>query len=168
MTIEAFIGLPGQGKTYLMTRTALKHMKKGIPVYANYPLEGAIRYHQIEEVFEVREATILLDEAGLAAPAGAWNKIPFDVMSHWRQHRHKRINLWYTAQDLQDVAVPLRRVTQFVNEVRKIGPLMRWRCYNPRSKEKYGGGFHLFDIDIAKKYDSYAEDVVRQDYLKGL
>jgi hypothetical protein len=142
-------------------------MKKGIPVYANYPLEGAIRFNQIQEVFNVKEATILLDEAGLAAPAGFWNSIPFDVMAHWRQHRHKRINLYYTAQDLSDVAKPLRMVTQFANEVRKIGPFMRWTCRNPRTKEKFGGGFHIFDMEIAKKYDSYADNVVKQDYLKG-
>lgn len=165
--IEAFIGQPGMGKTYLMTRIALKHMKKGIPIYANYPLEGAIRYNQINELFDIKEATILLDEAGLVAPAGFWQSIPYDVMAHWRQHRHKRINLYYTAQDMLDVAKPLRMVTQFVNEVRKIGPLIRWSCYNPRTKEKFGGGFHIFDHEIAKKYDSYADNVAKQEYLQG-
>lgn len=166
--IEAFTGLPGQGKTYLMTRQALKLMKKGRKVYANYPLEGAERFEQVEEVFHVKEAVILLDEAGLVAPAGFWKAIPFEVMAHWRQHRHAKIDLYYTAQDLADVAVPLRRVTQFVNEVRKLGPLITWKTYNPRTKEKYGGGFHFFDIEIAKKYDSYAKNVARQDYLKGV
>lgn len=164
--IEAFIGLPGAGKTYLMTRLALKHMKKGIPVYANYPLKGAIQFKQVHELFEVKEATILLDEAGLVAPAGSWKAIPFEVMAHWRQHRHAKINLWYTAQDLQDVAVPLRRVTQFVNEVKKLGPFISWKCYNPRSKEKFGGGFHWFDPEIAKQYDSYADGVAKQEYLE--
>lgn len=164
--IEAFYGLPGQGKTYLMTRLAIKKMRRGIPVYANYPLKGAIRYHQIEEVFGVKEAVILLDEAGLAAPAGSWAKIPFDVMAHWRQHRHAKIDLWYTAQDASDVATALRRVTQFANEVTKFGPLIRWRCYNPRNKAKYGGGIHWFDPAIAAMYDSYADNVTKQTYLE--
>ncbi len=167
MTIEAFIGLPGMGKTYLMTRLALKQMSKGIPVYANYPLEGAERWSQVEELFSIKEACILIDEAGLVAPAGFWQRIPFDVMAHWRQHRHKRINVWYTAQDLQDIAVPLRRVTQFVNEVKKFGPLIYWKCYNPRTKEKFGGGFTWLDKDVYTAYDSYANDVTKQDYLNG-
>lgn len=164
--IEAFVGLPGAGKTYLMTRLAIKKMKKR-PVYANYPLKGAIRYHQVEELFGIREAIILIDEAGLVAPAGFWKAIPFDVMAHWRQHRHAKIDVWYTAQSLQDVAVPLRRVTQFVNQVKKLGPLITWKCIDPQSKEKYGGGFHFYDQAIADQYDSYAEDVTKQDYLKG-
>lgn len=163
--IEAYTGMPGMGKTYLMTKLALRHMRKGIPVYANYPLEGAKRYFQIEDVFEVREATILIDEAGLVAPAAFWNKIPFEVMAHWRQHRHKKINVWYTAQDLLDVAKPLRMITQYVNEVKRFGPIFYYKCYNPRSKEKYGGGFTLFDQAVADKYDSYASDIAKQSYL---
>lgn len=165
--IEAFVGLPGQGKTYLMTRKALKLMKKR-PVYANYPLKGAIRYNQVEELFSVKEAVILIDEAGLVAPAGFWKNIPFDVMAHWRQHRHAKIDVWYTAQNLKDVAVPLRRVTQFVNEVRKLGPIIYWKCYDPSTRAKYGGGFHIFDMEIAKKYDTYADDVAKQNYLSGV
>lgn len=164
--IEAYCGLPGAGKTYLMTKLALKQMKKGITVYANYPLEGAKSYSKVEELFDIHEATILMDEAGLVAPAGHWKAIPFEVMAHWRQHRHAKINLWYTAQDLRDVATPLRRVTQFVNEVKKFGPIISWKCYEPRSKAKYGGGIHLFDQTIADKYDSFAKNIERQDYLK--
>ena len=167
MTIEAFLGLPGMGKTYLMTKLGLKHMKKGITVYANYPLEGAIYFSKIEEIFNVKEATILVDEAGLIAPAAFWNRIPFEVMAHWRQHRHKKINLWYTAQDLQDIAVPLRRVTQFANEVKKLGPVIWWKCTNPRTKEKYGGGFTLLDEAVYSKYDTHAANVTKQDYLNG-
>lgn len=166
--IEAFTGLPGQGKTYLMTRLALKHMKKGIPVYANYSLKGAIRFSQISEVFDVKEATILLDEAGLVAPAGHWKAIPFEVMAHWRQHRHARINLWYTAQDLRDVAVPLRRVTQFETNVKRLGPLFYWKCFSPTTKDKYGGGFTIIDEAVYKQYDSYGKNIDKQDYLKGV
>lgn len=173
--IEAYVGLPGQGKTYLMSRLATKLMKKGHRVYANYPLKGALRYGQIEELFEIkrlpgekRSPVILIDEAGLVAPAGGWKSIPFDVMAHWRQHRHAGVNIWYTAQDLRDVAVPLRRVTQFVNDVSKFGPIIKWRTYNPTNKAKYGSGFVLFRQEVADQYDTHAENVEKQSYLKGL
>lgn len=173
--IEAFTGLPGQGKTYLVSRMAQKKMKKGHRVYANYPLEGATLYGQMEEVFGVRREPedtknpiIIIDEAGLIAPAGGWKSIPFEVMAHWRQHRHSGVDIYYTAQDLRDVAVPLRRVTQFVNNVTKFGPFIFWKCYNPTTKGKYGSGFTLFNMDVAKAYDSFAKNVEKQNYLKGL
>lgn len=200
MTIEAFIGMPGQGKTYLMTRLAYhkylrysrikpeppewkkKMMTKRMyiadvrkraelrsrKIYANFPLKlpNAVYYSQIEELFDVYNADILLDEAGLIAPAGMWSKIPFEVMQHWREHRHKGVNLWYTAQDLADVAVPLRRVTQFVNEVQRFGPFNYWITYNPKTKVKYGGGIHLHDYAIAKLYPGRnRKGVARQKYL---
>lgn len=179
MTIEAFTGMPGQGKTYLMTRMAVNKMKPrrgflglgkerpGRTVYANYPLAGAVQYRQVSELFEVRDAIILIDEAGLVAPSGFWKDIPFEVMSHWRQHRHKGVDVYYTAQDLRDVAVPLRRVTQFENKVSKFGPFIRWKCINPMNKENYGGGITLFDSAVGQAYDSWADDVTKQDYLKS-
>lgn len=202
MTIEAFIGMPGQGKTYLMTRLAYhKYLKyssikkeppkwqkffmtkrmyirnvrnrakmRGRKIYANFPLKlpNAVYYSQIHELFNVHNADILLDEAGLIAPAGMWKAIPFEVMQHWREHRHKGVNLWYTAQDLQDVAVPLRRVTQFVNEVFRFGPFNHWKCYNPKTKVKYGGGIHLHDSEIAKLYPGRnKKGVDKQAYLNS-
>lgn len=163
--IEGFFGMPGMGKTYLMTRLAIKLQKKGKVIYANYALQGANRFEQLHEVFDVRDAVILLDEAGLVAPASMWQSIPFEVMSHWRQHRHHGVSLWYTAQDALDVAAPLRRVTQFANYVSKFGPIIKWRTMGgPKWKEKYGGGITLFDMEVAKKYDTHF-DVVKQAYL---
>lgn len=172
--IEGITGLPGQGKTYLATKWSSKKIKKGARVYANYPLEGSIQYTQIEELFDIKKRPdekysplILIDEAGLVAPAGSWKAIPFDVMAHWRQHRHAGVNIWWMAQDLRDVAVPLRRVTQLVTNVSKFGPIIKWRTYNPQTKGKFGSGFTFFDMAVAKQYDSYAANVERQTYLKG-
>lgn len=172
--IEAYTGMPGAGKTYLMTKKALKLMKKGHRVFANFPLKGAIPYSKMEELFSIKRQKgeklpiVLMDEAGLIAPAGAWKAIPFDVMAHWRQHRHAGIDIWYTAQNLKDIAVPLRRVTQFENQVSKLGPLIWYTCYETNSKKKFGGGFTILDEAVYKNYDSYAENVERQDYLKGI
>lgn len=170
MTIEAYCGDPGQGKTYLMTRQALKKMnrrKNPKEVYANYDLKGAHRFNQLEEVFHVENAIICVDEMSLVAPAGFWKSIPFDVIAHWRQHRHAGVDLWYTAQDFQDVASPLRRVTQFKNEVNKFGPFFKWSCTHPRKNTKYGGGITLFDKEVGNAYNTHGEFIAKQDYLEG-
>lgn len=200
--IEAYLGLPGQGKTYLMVRQAYRNnlkytsiakeppkwMKRFMTrrmyfrnvrnrlqmrsrkIYANIPLKlpNAIYYSQLSEVFHVTNADILMDEASLVAPAGMWKAIPFEVMQHWREHRHKGVTLYYTAQDLSDVATALRRVTQFCNEITRFGPFNYWRCYNPRTKAKYGGGIHLHDSEIAKLYPGRnRKGVAKQEYLNN-
>src|SRR3712207_6331008 len=102
--IEAFTGLPGAGKTYNMTRMALKQMKRGRKVYANYHIDGAEYFKELNELLGVRNALILIDEAGIYLPAQVWSKIPFDFIRQIRQHRHDSLDMWYTAQDMQDVA----------------------------------------------------------------
>lgn len=156
MTVEAFVGLPGAGKTYNMSRLAIKQMRKR-PVYANYPLESAIYFKEITEILDVKEGLILIDEAGIYLDANAWNKIPFEFKRLMRQHRKRGLDLWYTAQDVKDVVTYLRRVTQFVHDHNRIWKFVRWRTYNPRSKEKYGGGLAFIDPEICKKYDTSYE-----------
>lgn len=200
--IEAFVGQPGQGKTYLMVRRAyfnyLKYSKvkkepskfaklfmtrrmyfrnvrnrlmlRNRKIYSNIPirLPNVVLYSQLSELYDVTNADILMDEASLVAPSGMWAKIPFEVLQHWREHRHKGVNMWYTAQELVDVATALRRVTQFVNDIQRLGPFNYWKCFNPRTKAKYGGGLHLHDDSIAKLYPGKnKKGVARQDYLKG-
>jgi zona occludens toxin (predicted ATPase) len=172
MTIEAFTGDPGAGKGYMVTKKMLKLIKKGHDVYANYPLDGSIQFKYIEEIYSVRREKggktpyIVIDEAGLVFPAGSYKEIPFEVVSHWKQHRHKGVNIIWISQDFSDVAVALRRVTQFVSHVQKLGPLIWYKTTHPRKKTKYGGDWAIFDMELAKKYDSFAEDIGKQNFLK--
>lgn len=175
MTIECYEGDPGQGKTYAIARIGLKMMKKGHPVYANFPLEGAIRYSQLNELFNIRferksrrdrNPIILMDEASLICPATMWNAIPLEVLTHWRMHRHAGLDIYYTAQDFTDVAKGLRGVTQFVTSVRKFGPLFFWKTRHPRrKKDKYGSGVHVFDHSVGSRYKTHNPDMEMQTYL---
>lgn len=172
MTIECYTGDPGAGKTYLMTKRALKLMKKGHRVYANYPLEGAIPWKFVDELYAIKREPedkkspyILMSEASLLYPCGSHKAIPFEVVANWREHRHRGINILWDAQDFSDVAVALRRVTQFQNSVSRFGWLILYKCFHPRKKTKYGGGMAIFDLETAKKYDSWAEGVAKQKYL---
>lgn len=175
MTIECFEGDPGQGKTYFLARVGVKKMKKGHPVYANFPLEGAIRYSQLHELFNIRferksrkdkNPIILMDEASLICPASMWNVIPHEVLTHWRMHRHAGLDIYYSAQEYSDVAKGLRGVTQFVTSVSKLGPLIFWKTRHPRKKTKYGSGIHWFDYEVANKYKTHNPDMEMQTYLQ--
>jgi hypothetical protein len=174
MTIECFEGDPGQGKTYHLAKLGIKKMKKGHPVYANFPLENCIPYSQLSELFEIRfERTsrkdknpiILMDEASLICPAAMWNVIPHEVLTHWRMHRHSGLDIYYTAQDYTDVAKGLRGVTQFVTRVSKFGPLFVWKTRHPRKKTKYGSGIGLYDPEVGKRYKTHNPDMKVQEYL---
>lgn len=152
--IEAFTGLPGQGKTYNMTRLALKQMARGRKVYANYKIEGAEYFKELSELIGLKNALILIDEAGIYLPAQAWKNIPFEFIRQIRQHRHDGLDLWYTAQDMQDVATYLRRITQYMHDFQKFGFLFYEKTTNPRTKVRYGFNFSILNKKVYSKYDT--------------
>lgn len=153
--IEAFTGLPGQGKTYNMTRKALIEMKKGKKVFANYHLDGAEYFKELNELLNVKNALILVDEAGIYLPAQAWKSIPFEFIRQIRQHRHDGLKLWYTAQDMQDVATYLRRITQFQHDYSRIWKIYIGRTTSPKDRRvKYGFDIGYISPKIYKFYDT--------------
>jgi len=162
--IEAFTGLPGQGKTYNMTKKALKVMEKGRKVYANYKVEGAEYFKELYELKDIKNALILVDEAGIYLPAQAWKNIPFEFIRQIRQHRHDGLDLWYTAQDMQDVATYLRRITQFQHDFTKFVNIFTCRTTNPRTRVKYGFDITFLSKDVFTKYDT-TENIDFGEYM---
>lgn len=163
--IEAYTGLPGAGKTYNMVKRAYQQYKGGRKIYANFKTSFAIYFKELNEIYDVKNALILIDEAGIYLPAQAWQKIPFEFMRAIRQHRHNGLDLWYTAQDFQDVSTALRRVTQFQHDINKTAKICFTRTTNPRTKEKYGFDIHLLNKKVFALYDTNY-DVELADYLK--
>lgn len=164
MSIEAYTGLPGQGKTYNMTRLALQKMQKGKKVYANYNLVGAEYFKELSELKNVKNALILIDEAGIYLPSQAWKDIPFEFIRQIRQHRHDGLDMWYTAQDMQDVATYLRRITQFQHDYQKFGKLFFCKTSNPRTKVRYGFDISILDKKVFTKYDT-TENIDFGEYM---
>jgi zona occludens toxin (predicted ATPase) len=162
--IEAFTGLPGQGKTYTMVKRAYQLHKRGKKVYANFSTTFATYFKELYEIYDVKDALILIDEAGIYLPAQAWQKIPFEFMRAIRQHRHNGLDMWYTAQDMQDVSTALRRVTQFEHNYSKMAKLVYCKTISPRTKEKFGFDIQILSNKVFKLYDTNF-DVQLAEYL---
>lgn len=120
-------------------------------------------------------ASIYLDEASILFPSFNYKNIPNDVVLALRQHRHAGYNMYYTAQDLDDVAAGLRRVTQFVTEVDGWS-LLRFslfKCYSVRKgkanyKDVYDKGFFIHTSTLYNSYNTH-HNIETPDYvdLKG-
>lgn len=162
--IEAYVGMPGAGKTYLVSRRALKAIRRGKKeVWANFALKGAHRFRQFPELYAVRNALVVLDEAGLMMAAAFWKAIPFEVLALMREHRHDGLDVIYTAQSIKDVATALRRVTQYVHFVSRLGPLVYWQVRDYQG-HKGAGGFCFLSDSVFSAYDTH-EKVVKPDYV---
>lgn len=152
--IEAFTGLPGAGKTYNMVRRAYQQHKQGRKVYANFTCSFAERFTELTEIYAVKDALILLDEAGIYLPAQAWKEIPFEFMREIRQHRKSGLDFWYTAQDLQDVCTALRRVTQFENRIDRTWKVCTCSTYIPKHKDRMCRTYHILNQGVFDLFDT--------------
>lgn len=155
--IECITGLPGFGKTLTATRWAIKRMKKGKKVYANYPLEGAEYFSDILDVLgKVENALIVVDEAGIVFDQLTMHAMPKQTWMELRQHRKDGVDLLLTAQSMQDIAYPLTRLIQFeYNIFFKFDRFVAVTCRNPqRGGDNYGKRLWYLSPRLFKKYDT--------------
>jgi hypothetical protein len=132
--IQALTGLPGFGKTATCAKWAYNKQREGKTVYANFPLKGAIPYHEPMEVLgKVKNSLIVMDEAGLLLDGLRLFDFPYEIFYELRQHRKDGVDLLLTAQSLLDVAFPFRRLIQFENRIQmKIGPFVQVNVRDPQ------------------------------------
>lgn len=132
--IEVVTGLPGFGKTATAAKWAFNKMREGKVVYSNVPLKGAIPYHDPLQVLgKVKNALILMDEAGLLLDSMKMYDMPYEVFYELRQHRKDGVDLLLTAQSILDIAYPFRRLIQFENRISmKLGKVVQVTVKDPQ------------------------------------
>lgn len=156
--IEVITGLPGFGKTLTATNWAYnKYIRYGKKVYANYPLKGAEYYTDILEVLgKVKNCLIVVDEISIALDALKLYQIPDAVWMELRQHRKDGVNIIGTAQSMQDIAYPVRKLIQFEwNIYFKALRFVGVTCRNPqRGGDDYGKRIWLLSKKVFGLYDT--------------
>lgn len=144
MTI-AFTGLLGYGKTLFLTAEALKALKQGKNVFANYTIKAThkgkspIILKNEQDFFGAflheKNALFCVDEAALVFSSYNWNKIPFSYLRVFAQARKRGLDLFYTTQNFKHVLARLRTLTNLVVECTKQNFLgftvFRGVVYNP-------------------------------------
>jgi hypothetical protein len=155
--ISALTGLPGFGKTATMAKWGYKAMREGKTVYSNFPLKGAIPYNEPMEVLgRVKNALILMDEAGILLDQMKMYEMPYEVFYELRQHRKDGVDLLLSAQDLLDIAYPFRRLIQFEYRIlMKIWRFCQVACLNPRTGASYNKSLWILSDWVFKIYRSY-------------
>lgn len=131
-----YVGLPGSGKTLLLTRDAIHLMRLGVRVLSNYrivdPLSGASSL-VISSWFEMLAYSVdacargvptvfVIDEIHLWAPARMFQKTPGWWLGLMAQRRHYGVGVIGTCQSIKQVESALRRLTDYVIFVRPLVP----------------------------------------------
>lgn len=109
--LTVVFGLPGSGKSSLAAYYAFKAMKKGIPVYSNFPVTGAFKIDKYDlGQYEIKHGLVLIDEAGLSFNARDWKRFTDSHQHFFRYYRHDFNQVYVFSQSWDSVDKVIRDV----------------------------------------------------------
>lgn len=118
--VELFFGLPGCGKTTLMTSIAYKYARKRKPykhIYCNVKIKVPhVTYIDNECIgkYDLRDCLLLIDEATLFADSRAFKAFTHDKLSYFLEHRHFKADILLFTQQWDGVDRKIRVITDRV------------------------------------------------------
>jgi len=118
-------GLTGSGKTWFTTYLIYKEWKRGANAYLNYNVkygkgnDGVYRWHNLDELYTVKNGVIGIDDAFKLLDATRWHSLPVSFAEKIIAHRHDHIDIITNIQDYNNIDFRMRRN---IHE--------RYRCYS--------------------------------------
>ena len=122
--ITAYVGLPGEGKTYCLTRWMYQQMRRGRAGFSQYAVHGARPLEMIGDLLHDNciGAAVALDEVGRILPARDWTNEDEIEALVFEIHRHHGLDIGYAVQSPSQVSASLRRLTGEWIFPTRIGP----------------------------------------------
>lgn len=96
-----FIGKKGSGKTTNLTKIALKHIKKGIPVYSTVDIPGTYYFNPewLNKGMTIPEGScLLIDEVGMIWDNRQFKSFSTNTRDFFKLQRHARIKCYMFSQ----------------------------------------------------------------------
>lgn len=126
------VGRRGSGKTLLATEIACERMRAGQKVYANYSIVDrrngncAGRVHSMIDTLDLRDCTVVIDEANLWVSSREWSKIPTQVITGWQESRKTGVSFIFTSQHESRVDLIIRELVDWVYICERVPFVPRW------------------------------------------
>lgn len=124
--ITVITGLTGSGKTWFMSKIALKRRKLGDTIYPNLSFnfpnnnEGVIRWHSLSETFNLTNGVIFIDEGQKLFDAHNWMYLPVAFADKIASQRHQGLDIFTTTQDFGHIDVRVRSNVHELYHCQKI------------------------------------------------
>lgn len=161
--ITAYVGKPGSGKTFLMTKHLIQEMNRGRDVLSNYPIRRARYMEDLDQALNFTKGIIAVDELHLLAPTNKRWSLPVEYARLWSQGRHMEIDFFYTTQKFHRIDPQIRDLTSFAWECKRIiGPLHVAYLYDAddierkrRKAKAYEKHYFLIKKSVYSQYKRY-------------
>lgn len=129
MAVSLYFGLPGCGKTTLMTKHAIAGHRKYKNVYCNVHLNlPFVTYVSNDWIgkYDISDGLLLIDEASLYADSRAHKDFTKGQMQYFLEHRHFHVDINLYTQAWDGVDKRIRVITDRVYYVFKRPIIGRW------------------------------------------
>lgn len=162
--IQAYVGLPGTGKTLAMVLDVEELLKKKIRVFSNFPVTISHKREKIQSIYlnpidfikalkSEDNATFLVDEANIIFSSyAAIKEIDRGMLNRFAQGRKRHLDFFYTSQRFHHSMKRMRDLTNVVIQCRKLTLLglkfFQHIYYNPVIFDREA----LFDTPLEQKY----------------
>lgn len=167
--IRGYVGLLGQGKTYSMVVDALGYVRKErCQVFTNMTqlhFPEAAYIPGAEGLPLCRNGLIMLDEASTEMSSRFFHDQGRFTLAALRQSRKQGLDLWYTAQDFEDVDKSLRDVTNEVILCKRVAGSILKLTLKPKTKDVVGRSMISLDPEWFPLFDSF--EVIGKDGRGG-
>lgn len=124
--ITTYFGNPGCGKTTLAVKMAVKNSRHYVHTFLNF--SHTINGSYIADLDKLGEWTfpdysfIAIDEAGIEYNSRAYKALPKPAIAWFKKHRHYRCDIAVFSQSWEDMDVTIRRLSDQLWYLYKIGP----------------------------------------------
>lgn len=136
MAVSLYFGLPGCGKTTMLSSLALKGVrdKRYLYVYSNVHLNiPGVTFIDNECIgkYELRDCLLLIDEATLFADSRDYKQFSKSRMEYFLEHRHRNVDIVLFTQQWDGVDRKIRVITDRVYYVFKPFLFGHWltKCW---------------------------------------
>lgn len=174
MGVEALIGRPGSGKSYELTRRALREADRDRLVFTNYAVRHPNVYmFEPAQLLDLPPGLVVIDEAHLWFPARMSLKLPMSWLTAVSQTRKKGWDVLLAAQHETRIDRALRDVCSWMHLCRAFfghngHPLIfTSQTWEPeffrRPKRDTGRSLKFFSRRVADSYNTH-ETLVQADH----
>ena len=182
--IEFYFGLPGEGKSFCVTKIAMDRIRKGRMVYSNYPImfnEGKKQFTSYvwddKFVYEpLHDCDIVIDEGYRVASSRDWKSFTVDEHTFYGTTGHNGIDVYFITQAIPRIEVIIRELVSKFHHIQKT--TIPWFSKDPRGyyekvlwfvddvylqdnktpgtpgKERYTASHIFFTQAVGKAYDT--------------
>jgi len=126
------VGRRGSGKTALATKIAQERMRAGERVFANYYISDPVTgrragfIHSLYDLMDLKNCTVVVDEANVWCNSRQWQAIPPDVIARWQMSRKEKVNLIFTSQHESRVDVIIRELADWILVCERTPLIPKW------------------------------------------